>query len=185
VYQLPIGRGKKVLGGVGRAADLLLGGWELTGITTFQTGFPYSVYANDVGNVLDAIPQRANYVAGCNIHGSLSGKFQRLNPACFTQPALGVYGDTKRNILRQPGINNWDMGLGKYFSISERVKFALHLDTFNTFNHHQYGGDVGGLTLAGSGGNAAISRTVGASDFGQITQASSARILQLSGKLTF
>jgi len=96
-----------------------------------------------------------------------------------------VYGDTKRNILRQPGINNWDMGLGKYFSISERVKFALHLDTFNTFNHHQYGGDVGGLTLAGSGGNAAISRTVGASDFGQITQASSARILQLSGKLTF
>ena len=185
VYQLPIGRGKKVLGGVGRAADLLLGGWELTGITTFQTGFPYSVYANDVGNVLDAIPQRANYVAGCNIHGGTSGRFQRLNPACFTQPALGVYGDTKRNILRQPGINNWDMGLGKYFSISERVKFALHLDTFNTFNHHQYGGDVGGLTLAGSGGNAAISRTVGASDFGQITQASSARILQLSGKLTF
>jgi hypothetical protein len=185
VYQLPIGRGKKVLGGIGRAADLLLGGWELTGITTFQTGFPFSIYANDVGNVLDAIPQRANYVAGCNIHGSVSGKFQRLNPACFTQPALGVYGDTRRNILRQPGINNWDMGLGKYFSISERVKFALHLDTFNTFNHHQYGGDVGGLTLAGSGGNAAISRTVGASDFGQITQASSARILQLSGKLTF
>ena len=185
VYQLPIGRGKKVLGGIGRAADLLLGGWELTGITTFQTGFPYSVYANDVGNVLDAIFQRANYVAGCNIHGSLSGQFQRLNPACFTQPALGVYGDTRRNILRQPGINNWDMGLGKYFSISERVKFALHLDTFNTFNHHQYGGDVGGLTLAGSGGNAAISRAVGASDFGQITQASSSRILQLSGKLTF
>jgi hypothetical protein len=184
VYSLPIGRGKKVLGGVGRAADLLLGGWELTGITTFQTGFPYSVYANDVGNVLDAIPQRANYVAGCNIHGSLSG-FQRLNPACFTQPALGVYGGTRRNFLRQPGINNWDMGIGKYFSISERLKFALHLDTFNTFNHHQYGGDVGGLTLAGSGGNAAISRTVGASDFGQITQASSARILQLSGKLTF
>ena len=74
---------------------------------------------------------------------------------------------------------------GKSFSISERVKFALHVDTFNTFNHHQYGGDVGGLILAGSGGNAAISRTVGASDFGQITQASSPRILQLSGKLTF
>ena len=69
VYQLPIGRGKKVLGGIGRAADLLLGGWELTGITTFQTGFPYSIYANDVGSVLDAIPQRANYVAGCDIHG--------------------------------------------------------------------------------------------------------------------
>jgi len=63
-------------------------------------------------------------VSGCNIHGGLSGAFQRLNPACFTQPALGVYGNTGRNFLRQPGINNWDMGLGKYFSIGERVKFA-------------------------------------------------------------
>jgi hypothetical protein len=96
-----------------------------------------------------------------------------------------VFGTTGRNILRQPGINNWDMGLGKAFSISERVKFALHVDTFNTFNHHQYAGDVGGLVLAGSGGNTAISRTVGASDFGQIVQSSSSRILQLSGKLTF
>jgi len=185
VYQLPIGRGKKVLGGVGRAANLLVGGWELTGITTFQTGFPYSVYANDVGGVLQAVPQRADRVSGCDIHSGLSGPFQRLSPACFTQPALGVFGTTGRNILRQPGINNWDLGLGKAFVISERVRFALHVDTFNTFNHHQYGGDVGGLVLAGSGGNAAISRTVGASDFGQIIQASSPRILQLSGKLTF
>jgi Carboxypeptidase regulatory-like domain/TonB dependent receptor len=185
VYQLPIGRGKKVLGGVGRAANLLVGGWELTGITTFQTGFPYSVYANDISGVLQAVPQRADRVSGCDIHASLSGPFQRLNPACFTQPPLGVFGTTGRNILRQPGINNWDMGLGKAFSISERVKFALHVDTFNTFNHHQYAGDVGGLVLAGSGGNTAISRTVGASDFGQIVQSSSSRILQLSGKLTF
>jgi len=96
-----------------------------------------------------------------------------------------VYGNTGRNFLRQPGINNWDMGLGKYFSIGERVKFALHVDTFNTFNHHQYAGNVGALITGGSGGNVAISRGVGASDFGQITQASASRILQLSGKFTF
>ena len=184
VYQLPIGRGKKVLGGVGRAANLLVGGWELTGITTFQTGFPYTVYASDLGGVLQAIPQRANIVSGCNLSAT-AGAYQRLNPDCFTQPALGVFGDTRRNFLRQPGINNWDMGFGKNFSISERFRFALHVDTFNTFNHHQYAGDVGGLVVAGSGGNVAISRSVGASDFGQITQAGSSRVLQLSGKLTF
>jgi hypothetical protein len=77
------------------------------------------------------------------------------------------------------------MGFGKAFALTERFKFALHVDTFNTFNHHQYSGDVGGLVLAGSGGNVAISRSVGAADFGQITQAGSARVLQLSGKLTF
>ena len=185
VYQLPFGRGKKMLGGVGRAADLLVGGWEVTGITTFQTGFPFGINANDVGSVLDAIPQRANYVAGCNIHGGPAAKFQRLNPACFSQPPLGVYGNTSRNFLRQPGINNWDMGFGKNFSFGERVKLGIHADTFNTFNHHQYAGDVGALISSGSGGNNTISNGVGSSNFGLITGASASRIVQLSGKLTF
>jgi len=185
VYQLPIGRGKKVLGGVNRAADLLVGGWEVTGITTFQTGFPYSITANDIGGLLDTQFMHANIVPGCDLTGGLTGQFQRLNPACFSQPALGVYGNTSRNFLRQPGINNWDMGFGKNLSLTERVKFGIHVDTFNTFNHHQYAGDVGGLIVAGSGGNASISNGVGASNFGLITQASSPRVVQLSGKLTF
>jgi hypothetical protein len=115
----------------------------------------------------------------------VAGKFQRLNAACFTQPALGVYGNTTRNFLRQPGINNWDMGFGKNLFLGERVRFGIHVDTFNTFNHHQYAGDVGALITGGSGGNNNISNTVGASNFGQITGASSSRIIQLSGKLTF
>ena len=185
VYSLPFGRGKKFGGGMGRAADLAVGGWQVTGIVTFQTGFPYSVQANDAGGVLFTQFQRADVVPGCDLSGGLSGKFARLNPACFAQTLPGVYGDTKRNFLRQPGINNWDIGFGKNFAISERVAFGLHVDTFNSFNHHQYSGDVGGLIVAGSGGNNSISNTVGASDFGQITQASSARVVQLSGKLTF
>jgi hypothetical protein len=59
------------------------------------------------------------------------------------------------------------------------------MDTFNSFNHHQYAGDVGGLIVAGSGGNAAISDGVGSATFGQIVSASSPRILQFSGKLRF
>ena len=51
-----------------------------------------------------------------------TGPYQRLNPACFTQPALGVFGKSSRNFLRQPGINNWDMGFGKNFLITERVR---------------------------------------------------------------
>lgn len=185
VYQLPIGHGKRLAGGVGRAANLLVGGWEVTGITTFQTGFPYGIAATDIGGINETVAQRGNYVSGCNIHANLTGKFQRLNPACFTTPALGTYGDTNRNYLRQPGINNWDIGFGKNIALTERIKLGLHVDTFNTFNHHQYGGDVGALITGGSGGNTAISNTVGASNFGQITQASSSRIMQLSGKLTF
>jgi hypothetical protein len=185
VYQLPIGRGKKLAGGVNRAANLLVGGWEITGITTFQTGFPYGIAATDIASINETVAQRGSYTPGCDIHGGLTAKFQRLNPACFTTPALGTYGDTKRNFLRQPGINNWDMGFGKNLFLGERFKFAIHVDTFNTFNHHQYAGDVGALITGGSGGNNTISNTVGASNFGLITGASSSRIVQLSGKLTF
>ena len=185
VYQLPVGRGKKLAGGVSRAPKLLVCGGEITGITTFQTGFPFGIAANDIASINETVAQRGGYIPGCDIHGGLTAKFQRLNPTCFTTPAIGTYVDTKRNYLRQHAINNWDMGFGKNLFLGERFKFAIHVDTFNTFNHHQYAGDVGALITGGSGGNNNISNTVGASNFGLITGASSSRIVQLSGKLTF
>jgi hypothetical protein len=185
VYQLPFGRGKKFAGTVNRAADLAVGGWQLSGITTFQTGFPFSILGSDPLGLTDATNNRGNYVPGCKIHGNLTEPFQRINAACFSNPALGEFGNTSRNFLRQPGINNWDMAIGKDFSITERLRFLFKMDTFNTFNHHQYAGDVGGLIVAGSGGNNAIDNSVGDATFGRITTASSPRILQFSGKIQF
>ena len=98
----------------------------------------------------------ANYTPGCNIHTGLTKSFQRINTSCFSQPDLGVYGNLGRNSFHNPGINNWDMGIGKEFTIVERLRFLFKMDTFNTFNHHQYGGDVGGLIVAGSGGGSSI-----------------------------
>jgi hypothetical protein len=185
IYQLPFGRGQRFGGGVNRAENLAIGGWQVTGITTFQTGFPMSITANDIQSLNDTQFEHANIVPGCKIGSNLTQRFQRLNTACFTQPALGTYGNTTRNFLRQPGINNFDMGFGKTFDIWERLRFSLKVDAFNIFNHHQYSGDVGGLLVAGSGGNTAIDNAVGDSKFGLITQSSTARVIQFSGKLTF
>lgn len=189
VYQLPFGRGKRFANNINRAADLAIGNWQLTGIATFQKGFPYGIAASDIDGANGTTAPRANLTPGCNLHtnnytGSLA-QFSRLNISCFTQPALGVYGNTGRNILTQPGINNWDMSIGKGFSLGERARFVFKADAFNTFNHHQYAGDVGGLLVAGSGGNETISNSVGSSTGGLITGASSSRILQLGGKITF
>ena len=186
VWQLPIGRGKKLAGGINRAADVLVGGWQLTGITTFQTGFPYSVGGSDLFGYNDSQNPHSDYTPGCKISDT-STKFQRINLACFTNAAPGVYGNSGRNILRQPGIDNWDMGFGKYFSLGERFRFKFNVDTFNTFNHHQYAGDVGGLIVGGSGGNETIdaSTSSSAATGGKIVGSSSPRILQLSGKITF
>ncbi len=186
VYQLPFGRGQKIGSGVNRAANLLIGGWETTGIATFQDGFPYGINAGDIDSALNTPSQRANIVSGCDIHANLTAVMQRINPACFSQPGLGQFGTSKRNFLRQPGINNWDMGIGKNFAIAEHVNFKINGDFFNAWNHHQYAGDTGALIGSGSGGNAQIDNGVGDSTLGQITgTASSARIIQISGKLTF
>jgi hypothetical protein len=187
VYNLPVGRGKKVAGGINRAADLVIGGWELTGITTFQTGFPFGISSTDIGSVQGTVAPRPNLVAGCDPHSSLTLPFQRLNMTCFSQQLPGTFGNTTRNFLRMPGINNWDMGFAKNFHISESVNFKLSVDTFNTFNHHQYADNVGGLVVGGSGGGSTIDNSVNSSaaTAGKITGASAPRILQLGGKLSF
>jgi len=185
VYQLPVGRGKKFAGQINRAANIAVGGWQLSGITTFQSGFPFTVTANDNQSVLDSQFVHANYTPGCNIHSNLTKPFQRINTDCFSQPDVGAYGNLGRNSFRQPGLNNWDMAIGKEFSFTERLHFLFKMDTFNTFNHHQYAGDVGGLIVAGSGGGSTVDSGLTSATFGQLTGAGSARLLQFSGKITF
>ena len=189
VYQLPFGRGKHFASNINRAEDLAIGQWQLTGILTLQKGFPYSVSASDIDGITGSGGMRAELVPGCNLkqnnYTGVLAKFSRLNINCFTTPAFGTYGNTGRNFLTQPGINNWDMSVGKGFALGEGARFVFKVDAFNTFNHHQYSQDVGGLIVAGSGGNQPISASVGSSQGGLIEGASSARILQFGGKITF
>jgi hypothetical protein len=96
-----------------------------------------------------------------------------------------VYGTTKRNFLRQPGINNWDMGMAKNFRLAERLNFKIAGDFFNAWNHHQYNIGTGALIGSGAGGGSSIDNGVSSTTAGQITSASDARIIQISGKLTF
>ncbi len=189
VYQLPLGRGRQFGGSMNRAVDEAIGGWQLTGIATFQTGFPYEVTAPDIQGIAGSGGMRANLTSGCNLHdntyaGNLA-KYFRLNMNCFTGPAFGTYGTTGRNFLNQPGVNNFDMGFGKSFALGERAKFVFKADAFNIFNHHQYSGDVGGLLVAGSGGNQNVTANVGSANGGLIEGASSSRIWQFGGKIQF
>jgi hypothetical protein len=181
VYQLPIGRGKRVLGNINRAANLAVGGWQVTAITTFQTGFPFSVVAPDPGAYL-SFGMRADQAGDPHLSNKSINEW--FNTAAFTQPAFGVYGSERRNTLTQPGINNWDVGMGKTFQFSERVGFQFRVETFNTFNHTQYGLDP---TAAASGGpgQSAVSNNITNANFGQVTSARPGRILQFGGKLVF
>jgi hypothetical protein len=191
VYNLPVGNGQKLLGTSNHAVNTVVGGWSVTGIGTFQKGFPFSVLANDKYGLLSAYTQRANLVGNPNT-GFTKSINQWFNTSAFSQPLAGQYGNSGRNILREPGINNFDIGALKNFSLYERLNLQLRLESFNTFNHTQYGVDPTSASAAAGGpGTGAIDRNVndqtgGANNnFGKVISARPGRILQLGGKITF
>ena len=216
VYQLPIGRGKRFGGNMNKALDLVAGGWQITNITTFQKGFPFSILCNN--NLLDltTFTQRCNMIGNpypSGFHRDLNHWFDsaisysksptdptdsfrsscvaaNLTGVAFCQPLNGQFGNSSRDLLRGPGINNWDMGLGKDFKFTEKVSFQFRAEAFNVFNHHQYGYDP--FTTTGIGApiddnpnDFAMINGVSASTFGRIQAAHPGRIIQLGGKFVF
>jgi hypothetical protein len=166
-----IGRGKRFLSSTPKVVDVALGNWQLNGIATFQRGFPYSITSPDAGGVLDASGgNRAMLVGDPSPSGFHQSIAEWFNTAAFLQALAGVFGSAGRNILRAPGINNWDLSLFKNFPIKERLNLQLRLESFNTFNHTQW--DVPEYDASSP-------------RFGQITSARPGRINQLGAKFTW
>ncbi len=181
VYNLPFGRGKHFLSHISKAADAALGGWEISGITIFQSGFPYTVSGTDLDGILGIqgpFLQRADQIGNPNPPGFHRTTSQWINTAAFANPPVGVYGTIARNSYTQPGENNWDIGLFKSIAFTERMSLQLRLETFNAFNHPQYYVPYGG------GFQNPDAAMIDAS-FGAITSAAAGRIVQLGAKLYF
>ena len=103
VYELPFGRGKRYSGNLNKAADAVLGGWQVNGIATFQKGFPITITAADAGGLLDTFgTNRANLV-GDPKSGATGTIASWFNKSAFAQPAAGVFGSSGRNILARAG----------------------------------------------------------------------------------
>jgi hypothetical protein len=151
VYQLPFGKGKKFAGNVGRAADLLIGGWELNGTTNFSSGLPFtpslkSCHASSdtgpcrpdrVGSVKDGTrsgdPNLPGYWFQTTSGVTLSAAGQSNGP--WAQPAVDTFGNVGRNSLRGPRYFDTDLSLFKNFSITERMKAQFQFQFYNIFNH--------------------------------------------------
>jgi Carboxypeptidase regulatory-like domain len=150
VYDLPIGRGKRIFSDASGVVGKVVSGWGVDGVTTFQKGFPLPItfggstplsQANLGIGVL-----RPNYVAGCaksTPHVSSGGGIAWFNPNCFTAPPDWGFGDEGRvdPTLRGQGINNWDIAIFKTTNFGPEDKLGLQFRTefFNTFNRVQFG----------------------------------------------
>ena len=63
-----------------------------------------------------------------------------FNTAAFAQPAAGQYGNSGRNILRGPGVNNLDLAFFKNFALAGRHRLQFRLESFNVLNHPKFTG---------------------------------------------
>ena len=145
VYQLPFGRGRRWMN-AGGIANAVLGGWELSGITTYGTGTPLDVHFSQAGTgIIGWWTTRANRVPGVPIYaGQESGHdvvdgVQWFNPAAFTPPQPWEWSNADRNQVFGPGYENWDISAQKSFAVTERTQLKFRADFFDAFNHFNLG----------------------------------------------
>ncbi len=169
-YVLPFGRNQRFLAATPQWVDHLIDGFEISGITQYQGGQPFSVGYNT--SVQGSYNSRANRVYGVALYPSNKTRAQFFNPAAFAAPLPFTYGNSAYNLLFGPRYQEWDISLAKNTNLGERAKLQLRVDTFNTFNHPNFANP-----------NATLSNP---STFGRITSTTGEpRTLALGAKLQF
>lgn len=156
IYQLPFFRNSS-----NRALKAVAGGWQITGVTQFQSGAPVKIQTTDdfagigpgSGNQIQYFWKYANLSQGAAYPrqfaagGNAADPAQWLNVkdtsggALFTAPAAGtIVKDRLRNFFYNPGFQNWNIGLFKEFAVTERHKVLLRAEAFNWINHPNWSG---------------------------------------------
>jgi hypothetical protein len=150
VYELPFGRNKQFL--TSGPASTIFGGWELAGIVTARTGLPVNITMSRKASALldgNTSSQRPNLVAGVPIYAANQTINNWFNPAAFSLPANGTWGNLGRYIANGPGNYEVDSSLQKRFPLRERLALNFRAAAYNLFNHPVYktpGSSLGSLT---------------------------------------
>ncbi len=173
-WQLPVPKYTGIEG-------MLLDGWSLSGITTYQTGFPIRITSsadNELMNSFDfELPGEPDQISPFQrLHPQNNNNYY-FNPASFTEdtkvdPSLfGRIGNAPRTICCGPGISNTDIAILKSIPFNESRRIEFRAEVFNLFNHTQFFNPDGNSTDG--------------SQFGQIIQAKDPRLMQFALKFFF
>ncbi len=194
VYELPFGKGKALASGVPSVVNQIIGGWAINGIYTFMTGEPFSVRSG-VRTSNFAHESRADIIGGVeptvklqDIPGII-GPVVFANSSGFAIPAPGQNG-AGRNIFIAPSYWNFDLGIQKNFSLTERFKLQFRGEMFNAFNHPNFDNPRDASVGSPSFRSTLFGQTCCANVAPPSTQTiiqtgESARVIQLALKLMF
>jgi hypothetical protein len=177
IYDLPFLRHRNDF------AARVLGGWEVGGVFTIESGTPYTV--TDGGKDISGMGfdwnntnsgERLNLVPGCNLNSGPRSVAQWFNTACFVLPAPGTLGNAPRNNVWGPHVVNWDFSLFKNGNIiGEKLRYQFRAEAFNVLNHASFGNT-----------NAQpVDTTFTDGNFGQLTTANDPRQLSLGLRIIF
>jgi hypothetical protein len=172
IYDIPVFRNNS-----SRVVKSVLGGWQISGILTFESGVPIDIGVagpqekNGLPNAKNR-PDRVGSISYPNTVLSGDHAILYFDPSAFAKPTKGLFGNLGHYAVRGPGRDNWNLSLFKSFWFNEErgSRLELRLETFNVWNHTQFNG---------------VSNKVGNGDFGQFTSTFDPRILQLGLKLYF
>ncbi|HTU43067.1 MAG TPA: TonB-dependent receptor [Candidatus Aquilonibacter sp.] len=159
----------------------LLDDWAVSGITTYQTGFPIRITSesdNELMNSFDfELPGEPNQIAPFRWQRpQKNGNYYFNSPASqtsiFTEAGVfGYVGSAPRTICCGPGISETDFALVKIIPVNDREHFEFRAETFNVFNHTQFYNPDGDSTDG--------------AQFGQVTQVKDPRLVQFALKFYF
>ena len=173
VYQLPFFAGQHGL--LGKS----LGGWEISGITTAESGQSTSVTQADdpfalspggrglgIASPNSAITPRPDEIAPVHL---IKTQLKWFTTSSFTK-AVGHFGSERNGSFTGPGLQNWDLGAIKNIDFYQRYRFQFRGEFFNAFNHTNFN---------------AVDTGLNDGSFGQVTSAHLPREVQLGAKLYF
>jgi hypothetical protein len=147
VYELPVGRGRQFLNH-NYLVDAILGGYQISSTMQLQSGNPFSLFATSQNTYAEPGSGNSPFVnyAGAPF-APPGGRSLRefYNPAAFSLPANGTFGNVRRNSLYGPGLEYVNISAGKKFNIYENVKLQLRIDATNAFNHPSFSNPNGNL----------------------------------------
>jgi len=162
----------------------MLNGWQVSGIVTYQTGFPVRITSSNDNeefySTFFEAPGQPNWNTGA---GYIPGRLLRWNPKthggltfdpnqfdncnnvdCPADPSavqLGTIGNAPRSICCQPGIANWDMGFFKGFQLREKLRMEFRAELYNIWNHAQFYSVDGNISNIGTAANNYLDGTFG------------------------
>ncbi|HEY1901719.1 MAG TPA: TonB-dependent receptor [Terracidiphilus sp.] len=158
-------------------ADQAVNGWNLSYITNWQSGFPYTPFAEDDNSFSGMGNDRPDITVANISDTKLSSKRSHsdlinewFNTADFVPNQIGTYGNIGKNSMFGPSLFTTDLALLKNGKVGERVSYEFRAEFYNAFNNVNFGAPDAGLQD---------------SNFGQISSAGDPRILQVALKLKF